>query len=590
MSESPRPQTLCEAFQRTAAIDPDAVALRTVGGAVEVTWGRYAERVRSIAAALAGLGVGRGDTVALMLVNRPEFHLVDVAALHLGACPFSIYNSSSPEQIEHLFANAATKVVISEAAFAARLLEAGAGCVVTVDDAPGTHSLAELEAGAAPIDFDATWRAVQPTDLATLIYTSGTTGPSKGVEITHEQALAQVWAVTEWLPIRFGDTSVSFLPSAHIAERGVMHYTQLAHGSTLTCVADPRQVALALPEVRPDYWGAVPSVWQRIRGALELGLTAQPEPVRKAVAAAVAAQEATRRGEEVPAELAAAVDAAAPVLGALRAKIGMDRVRWAVCGAAAVPAETLVFFGALGIEIYECWGMSEVSGIGISNAPGHRKIGSVGRAVPGTEVRLAEDGELLFRGRQNMTGYRALAEATAEAIDADGWLHTGDVATIDEDGYVSIVDRKKELIINEAGKNMSPANIELTVKAAAPLIGNVVAIGDARPYVTALIVLEADAAAAWAKDNGRPDASAAALAADPAVRETLESSVRAANLRLSRVEQIKRFRILDAFWAPASEELTPTMKLRRKPIAARYAAQIEDLYAPDPSPSVIDLR
>ncbi len=591
MTAGSQPRTLCEAFQRTARIDPDALALRTVGDTLRITWGDYAARVRTIAAALSGLGVTRGDTVAVMLVNRPEFHLVDTAALHLGACPFSIYNSSSPEQIEHLFANAGNKIVVTEPQFVPRLLASGAATVISIEPCDGAALLTDLESAADPaFDLEAAMAAVSPDDLATLIYTSGTTGPSKGVEITHAQALAQVFAISEWLPLEFGATSTSFLPLAHIAERGVGYYRQLVYGSTLTPVADPRQVVAALTELHPDHWGAVPSVWQRIRGALEMGIAEAPEPVRAAVAAAVDAAEIRGRGEEVPADLAAAVEAAAPVLDGLRAKIGLDKAPWLISGAAAIPVETLLFFSGIGVEIYEAWGMSEVSGIGIANAPGHRKLGSVGRALPGTEVRLAEDGELLFRGPQLMSGYRNLPEATAEAIDADGWLHTGDVATIDDEGYVRIVDRKKELIINSGGKNMSPANIEMAIKAAGPLIGNVVAIGDARPYVTALITLEADVAATWAAKNGRADASAAALAADPDVRAAIEVSVRAANERLSRVEQIKRFRILDVYWAPASDELTPTMKLRRKPIAGKYATQIEELYEAQPPPAVCSLR
>jgi long-subunit acyl-CoA synthetase (AMP-forming) len=585
------PRTLCEAFQRTARIDPEALALRTVGDTVRITWGEYAARVRTIAAALAGLGVSRGDTVAVMLVNRPEFHLVDTAVLHLGACPFSIYNSSSAEQIEYLFSNAGNKVVVTEPQFVPRLLAAGATTVISVEPCEGTQVLSELEAAAdAGFDLDAAWQAVSPDDLATLIYTSGTTGPPKGVEITHAQALAQVVAITEWLPLEFGWTSTSFLPVAHIAERGVGYYRQLVYGTSITPVADPKQVVAALTELHPDQWGAVPSVWQRIRGALEVGIADAPEPVRAAVAAAVQAAGLRSRGEAVPAELSAAVEAAAPVLDGLRAKIGLDRARYLISGAAAIPVETLQFFSAIGVEIYEAWGMSEVSGIGISNAPGHRKFGTVGRAVPGAEVRLADDGELLFRGPQLMSGYRNLPEATADAIDADGWLHTGDVATIDDEGYVTIVDRKKELIINSGGKNMSPANIETTIKAAGSLIGQVVAIGDARPYVTALITLDPDVAAAWAANHGRADASPGALAADPDVRAAIEGSVRAANERLSRVEQIKRFRILDTYWLPAGDELTPTMKLRRKPIAAKYAAEIEEMYAAEPPVAVCDLR
>ena len=238
----------------------------------------------------------------------------------------------------------------------------------------------------------------------------------------------------------------------------------------------------------------------------------------------------------------------------------------------------LEFFGAIGLPIQELWGMSELSCCGTIN-PERVKLGSVGPAVPGLELRLADDGELLCRGDQVMRGYRGEPQLTAEALDPDGWLHTGDIAHIDADGYVTIVDRKKELIINAAGKNMSPANIEAAVKGTSPLIGQVVVIGDRRPYNVALVVLDPDAGAAFAAQHGIPDGSVAALSTDENVRKTVSAAVGQANDRLSRVEQIKAFTILGVDWLPAGDELTPTMKLRRRPIAEKYAAEIEALYA-----------
>jgi len=579
------PRTLCEAFQRAAAVDPAAPALRTVDGGGEHSWGQYAARVRSIAAGLHALGVRPGDTVALMMVNRPEFHLCDTAILHLGATPFSIYNTSSPDQIEHLFASAGNQVVITESQFLDRLQAAGAPTVVNLGEAVGTLSLAELESSGDPaFDFEASWRAVRPDDLGTLIYTSGTTGPSKGVELTHAQLLAAVQALAEWLPVRFGDVCISFLPAAHIADRTINHYLAMTHGITVISVDNPRAVGAALPLVRPTIWGATPAVWQRIRAGLELALADGPAEVRDAVAAQVRRVEAERAGESVP---AAAVDGAP--LAALRERVGLDRVRWAACGAAPVPAETLVFFTALGVPIYEVWGMSETAGIATTNAPGHNRIGSVGRVVPGCAVKIDADGELLFAGPQVMRGYRGRAEATAEAIDAGRWLRTGDVARIDADGYVTIVDRKKEIIINAAGKNMSPANIETTIRAAAPLIAHAVAIGDRRDYVTALVVLDPEMAAAWAAERGRADSSASALAEDPEMQAAVAMGIQQGNAKLSRVEQVKRFRIVPDYWAPGGEVLTPTMKLRRRPIAERYAALIDELYAAAPPPAVCSL-
>ncbi len=557
------PRTLCEAFRRVARIRPDAQALGTPDGRVSLTWREYRGRVDSIAAALHTLGVRRGDTVALMMVNRPQFNLVDTAVMHLGATPFSVYNTSSPEQIEHLFANAGNEVLLAEPQFVPRLLDAGAKTVVSLTACPGALDLADLEAAADPgFDIEAAWRAVEPDDLATLIYTSGTTGPPKGVECTHAQLLAHSEAWGFCAPAGPEDVTISFLPAAHIAERAVVHCYQLRFGITVISVADPRAVGAALPVVRPTIFGAVPAVWQRMRGALEVAMQADP-----ALAAGIAAG--------VP-EVAAAV----------RRRLGLDRVRFAVSGAAPIPPETLEFFGALGVPLHEIWGMSETCGIGFTNTPGHNRVGTVGRVLPGCRATVADDGELLFAGPQLMRGYRNQPEATAEAIDAAGWLHTGDVATMDTDGYVRIVDRKKEIIINAAGKNMSPANIESAIRAAAPLIAQAVAIGDGRPYVTALIVLDPDAVAAWAAQRGLDPT---VVAGHPEVGAAVVAGVAAANLRLSRVEQVKRFRILPDFWAPGGEELTPTIKLRRRRIAERHARAIEELYAEPPGATVHNL-
>ena len=265
----PTARSLCEAFHATAAVNPDGVALRTPGGAVEVTWAEYAERVRRIAAGLAALGGAAGDTVALMMVNRPEFHLLDTAAMHLGATPFSIYNTSSPEQINFLFSNAGNRVVITEPQFIDRLLAARDGTAVeTIVCVEGSHpeamTLEQLEAGGDPgFDFEASWRAVEPEDALTIIYTSGTTGPPKGVELTHANILAETAAVQQVLPLLPGDRTTSYLPSAHIADRVIGHYLSITHGLQLTSVGDPRAVAAALPDVRPTVWGRCPGSGRR---------------------------------------------------------------------------------------------------------------------------------------------------------------------------------------------------------------------------------------------------------------------------------------------------------------------------------------
>lgn len=585
------PQTLCEAFQSTAAAYPDAVALRTPGDGVVITWRQYAERVRRIAAGLAKLGVRRGDTVGMMLTNRPEFHLVDTGAMHAGATPFSVYNTLAAEQLNYVLSNAGNRVMVCEEQFLPVLRAAIEGTaverIVCVDGSPeGTMSLRDLEASGDPdFDFNASWRAVEPGDLLTIIYTSGTTGPPKGVELTHANLLAEIEATRRILPCGPTDRIVSYLPDAHVANRWGAHYQSLASGMQITTLADLKQAITVLPEVRPTIFGAVPQVWYKLKAAIELALAEEPSPIKKRLANwAIGVGRRRARlesdGSPVPRALQAQHTLADRlVLGAVRKKLGLDQVRVAVSGAAAISPEVLEFVLGLGIPCCEGWGMSELSCLVTINRPDTIRIGTVGQAVEGATLKLADDGELLVSGPLVMKGYRGDPATTTEAIDSDGWLHTGDIATIDDDGYVRIVDRKKELIINAAGKNMSPSNIEGSIRAASPLIGGAVVIGNDRPYVVALLTLDPDAAAAFATRNGIHDGSPGDLASNPLVRAEIDRAVKAANEKLSRVEQVKKFTLLPAIWEPGGDEFTPTMKLRRKPIDSKYAREIEALYA-----------
>jgi len=583
-----QPTTLCEAFQQTAAIDPGAVALRTPGDAVSVTWREYAANVRQVAAGLAGLDVGKGDTVALLLTNRPEFAWVDAGAMHLGAVAFSIYNTSSPQQVAYLFGNADNRVVVTETALLPAVLASGAAVehVVCVDGKPDgvTMTLDELMAAGDPdFDFEAAWRAVEPDDLLTLIYTSGTTGPPKGVQLSHRNLLGVALAAMEVVDVRFGDRITSFLPAAHIADRASAQYFSAIRGVQITYVADPRKVAEALPDCRPTTWFAVPRVWEKIKLGVEAKVAAEQSPVKKKLATFALGMarknaEARLAGRELTGLDALGFQLADRlVLVKIRQALGMDQLKWAWSGAAAIAPETLAFFMGLGINVCELWGMSELAGAGTLNPPGKAKVGTVGPPLPGVELKIAEDGELLFKGPGVMLGYRKAPGQTVAAIDADGWLHTGDVATIDEDGYVTIVDRKKELIINSGGKNMSPSNIENTIKVTTPLLSAVAVIGDGRPYNVALVTLDPDAAAAYAEKSGIA-ADPAVLAKDAGLVAAVQAGIDAGNAKLSRVEQIKKFEVLPVFWLPGSDELTPTLKLRRRPIAEKYAAQIERLY------------
>ncbi|QBS38993.1 fatty acid--CoA ligase FadD11 [Nocardia sp. CS682] len=590
------PNTSCAAFQRVAAIDPDAVAVRSIGGAQSLTWRDYAAQVREVAAGLSALGIGRGDTVALMMANRVEFYPLEVGAQHAGATSFSVYNTLVPEQLNYVFGNAGNRVVFCEAQYVDRIRSCGVPIetIVCLDGTPpGTIGVDELKSlGRSDFDFEASWRAVQPDDIVTLCYTSGTTGNPKGVELTHANLLFDAHAFASVLPVDFGDRQTSYLPTAHMADRFTALYLQEVFGIQITVVPDRNQLLAALLDARPTIWGAVPRVWEKFKAALEFAVANEPDDATRAGlqwALGVAARKAGAglTGEPVDDALAAEwAKADAAVLSTLRAKLGLDQVKWAMSGAAPIPAETLGFFYGLGIPISEVWGMSEVTCIGSVSPPEQARLGTVGKLLPGLEATIAEDGEFLVRGPSIMRAYREEPVKTAEALDADGWLHTGDILTQDPDGYLRVVDRKKELIINSAGKNMSPANIENAIKAATPLIGSIATVGDQRPFNTALIVIDAETAEPYAAQHDLPDASAAALAADPGVIAEIARGVAAGNTKLSRVEQIKRFTVLPTFWEPGGDEITLTMKLRRKPIAAKYALDIDRLYTPDLLPGV----
>jgi long-subunit acyl-CoA synthetase (AMP-forming) len=531
--------TLCEAFQATASERAGQLAHRTFGGGLEFTFAEYAARVEAIARGLHTLGIGRGDTVALMLTNRPEFNLADTGAMHLGAVPFSIYNTSSAEQIEYVFRNAQNRVIVTERRFLPNVLAARTPelqHIVLVDgDGPGLLSLDELaQRRARGFDFNAAWRAVEPDDVVTLIYTSGTTGPSKAAQLTHGGVAFECRAVHALLPMAPGGRGVSYMPCAHVGDRVIAHYLcSLFFGTTLTSIADYRQVGAALAEVRPTAFGAVPRIWEKFKAALETAGIADPSRLPE------------------------------PAKAAVRARLGLDEVSWCISSAAPIATDVLHYFNGLGLPLLEGWGMSELSCFATMNPPGDVRVGTVGTALPGVELRLLEDGELLVRAPLVMKGYRGDPTRTEEALDGDGWLHSGDIARIDGDGYVTIVDRKKELIINSAGKNMSPANIEHRLRAASPLIAFAVCIGDRRPYNVALLVLDPDTSAAYGEEP---------------LRTALEAAVDAANSQLSRVEQIKRFAILPGDWQPGSDELTPTSKLKRRVIHEKYRSVIEELY------------
>jgi long-subunit acyl-CoA synthetase (AMP-forming) len=582
--------TVTEALRRTAAAHPQIVAVRTVDDSVSLTWAELLGRVEALAGGLWKLGVRRGDTVAIMLGNRAEFHIADLAAAMLGAAPFSIYTTYPAEEIRFLISDAGSRVAIVEPAFLPAVLEARAALpelehvIVVAGDAPeGTLALEAVEGSAPEFDVAAAAAEVTPDDLLTLIYTSGTTGRPKGVQLSHHNVMTAAKATDEIISFGPGARVISWLPAAHIAERMAHHYIPVVFAATITCCPNPREILSYLPQVRPTWFFAVPRIWEKLKAGLEAMQAAQPEAerrrVQEAIAAATERVRLRQRGDAVPDALETAVARADEQLFArVREMLGLDQAIAVNVGAAPTPVEVIEFFHALGIELAELWGMSETCGFGACNRPGAVRIGTVGPPSPGVEATLAPDGELLVRGEFVMRGYRNAPGKTSEALDSDGWLHTGDIAAIDADGYIKLIDRKKEIIINAAGKNMSPANIEAMIKSGSPLIGQACCIGDARPYNTALIVLDADFAPAWAAQQGLEGRSLEELAHEPQLVAAIQAGIDVANTHLARVEQIKKFTIVPGDWLPGGDELTPTMKLKRRPIAAKYQAEIESMY------------
>ncbi|MBH0775310.1 AMP-dependent synthetase/ligase [Nocardia bovistercoris] len=592
-------RTLPEAFQATAAQRPDATAVRSIDTGREYTWREYAATVEHIAAGLAALSVTRGDTVGLLLTNRPEFHFVDTAALHLGAVPFSLYNTLPAEQLGYICANAANRVLVTEQRFLPVVRRSGLRLahIVCVDARePGTLTLDRLMT-LRPRDFDldTVSTRVHPEDLATITYTSGTTGRPKGVELTHSNILAQLVGLGEHLPADHTDRIISYLPAAHIADRITAHYAALTRGIQVATLADPHRMAEALTTIHPTVVFGVPRVWQKTQAAVTTAVADAP-----GVTAGLARWALRVADQRATAEIAGGratfglrlrhrvADRIA--LSAIRAGTGLDMVRFAASGAAPIPVDTLRFFHGLGIPLTEVWGLSEAAGVSTTTTNPDPALGSVGRALRGTDIRLATDGEILVRGPMVMRGYRGEPNRTASVFLGGGWLRTGDLGALDSDGNLHIIGRKSEMIITDAGKNVAPNVIENAVKAVSFLVGQVMAIGDARPYLTALVTLDALAIAADAAAKGVVAADLADLAARPRIRELVTEAVIRANATVSRPEQIKRFVILDHTWEPGSAELTPKMTLRRTIIAQRYAELIEALYAPRPGPGIIEVH
>ncbi|GAA4600992.1 long-chain acyl-CoA synthetase [Actinoplanes octamycinicus] len=581
-ADTARGLTVPALLHRNATEFGDLPALSTLGAPGTLTWRELRDRVAATARGLAELGLGAGDRMLIMMSSRVEHWLVDLAAVHLGAIPSTVYATLAPAQLNYLAQHSGARIlVLEDEADLAKWepLPEHVEHVLLLD-----RDLPRLAAQPAdPETFEKTWRAVQPDQPVTLLYTSGTTGDPKGVVLTHHNVIYQSVVLEATVETPDHAPSLAYLPLAHIAERMLGVYNAIYRAGHVTICPDPAQLLAGLIAVRPISFFGVPRIWEKFVAGIQAQLAAADPAVRNAVdtarEVALQAYKLREAGQPLPPELATRLDLVdTRVLRPLRARLGLDNVVWPGSGAAPIPVEVLLYLAGIGIDVLEVWGMTETTGTATLNTPGSFRTGSVGRVNPGMELKLAEDGEILVRGPLVCAGYLRPDGGVEPVTDADGWLATGDVGTLDADGFLTITDRKKELIINSAGKNIAPAQIENLLRAH-PLIAQAVAIGDRRPYVTALIVLDEETVPAWAARQGITAATLEALATDPALLAEITAAVRAANDRLSRPEQVKRFHVLPTGWTPETGELTPTLKLRRRVVQDRYADAIDALYA-----------
>jgi len=588
-------RTVVTEFLATVAANPDTVAVRWKQGDDDwatLTFAQLAEKVAVAAGGLRELGVGVGDRVVLMMRNIPEFHWLDLAVLVLGGTPISIYNSSAPDQISYLVNHSGAKVAILEdTGFTSKFLEVRDQleslttivALVADGEAPDGVLGHSVVTNATPVDLAAETGNATPESLATIIYTSGTTGNPKGVMLSHYNLCWTAESLItsfEWKRSEsVGKRVVSYLPMAHIAERMTSHYSMISFGYEVTTCPDFGLLREYLVETRPNLIFGVPRVWEKFYGGVTAQLAADPERASQfndAVAAArpIAAKMAWGTESEEERSTFEFLDAVA--FSTVRGLLGLDECELAVTGAAPISPELLGWFRAVGIPLAEIYGMSESSGP-MTFAAKRVKQGSVGPAVPGTEVKIFDDGEVCIRGGNVFLGYLNEPEKSAEALDDEGWLHSGDIGVMDEDGYVTIVDRKKELIITAGGKNISPANLESALKGIS-LVGQAAAIGDNRPFVSALVVLDPEVAPVWAAANGVEFDSLAELATNPGVIAVIEAELVTVMSGFNGAEQVKKVKILGEEWMPDSDLLTPTSKLKRRGINARFADEIESLY------------
>jgi len=604
-------RTLCDELRQVAETAGDAWAYsdEAASGADagsrdgwrSMTWSQVRRRVLEVAAGFAGLGLAPGERVALMLPNRSEHVLADLGAVHAGGLGVTLYATLAPEQIAYVAGDCDARIaVLDGAAELARwqpILEQLPGIkrIIVRDPAacPAGDSYMTWDAlvalgrerlAAEPGEITARVAAIGPGDPLALLYTSGTTGNPKGVLLTHRNILYQMAAADAIGIVVPRVRWVSYLPLAHIAERMFSIYLAIGAVGHVHFCPDAAQLVRVVGKVHPTAFFGVPRVWEKIRTGIQALLAAeQDEGKRAAVARAMdigrryvtSCQYGQTTSPELEAEFRAADE---QVLEPIRGLLGLGEADPVFSAAAPLPPDVAAFFAGLGMKILDVYGMTETTGAFTANTPAEFRLGTVGRPYAGMEVTIAGDGEILARGPLTTPGYLNRPDLTDALIDADGWLHTGDIGTIDADGFASVTDRKKELIITAGGENIAPAAVENAL-VAHPLIGQALAYGDRRPYMVALLTLDGEVAPAWARARGITAGSLAALAADPQVLAEVAAGVAAANERLARVQQVKRWRLLPVEWTAETEELTPTLKLKRRVVHAKYADVLDCLYA-----------
>jgi long-chain acyl-CoA synthetase len=602
VSETPAPgppETVPALFFARAASQGDALALRRKERGVwqRVSWSQYALAVRRVAAALVAAGLRRGDRVAILGQNRPEWLYCHLGTMAAGGVTCGVYPSSSPEQIQYLLEHSGARVLFLEdeeqVEKALPVLGSTAVERAIVWDAKGLFGFADehlalfeqfVRQGSDILGADSAQvreaeAGVRPDDTAMIIYTSGTTGPPKGAMLSHRNILFMAAALMAANPASAEDEGVSYLPFAHIYENLVSLMLPLQAGSVVSFVEKPETLFQNLREVSPTVLAGVPRVWEKMASTVELRMQDSTWLKRKAYrwALGVGRRHARllREGHEPRSSLAHRI-ARVSVLAPLRRLLGLDRLRLGLCGAAPASPDLFEYFHALGVPLLEGYGQTESTGVISASRMGRARIGTVGEPLSGVEVHIAADGEVLTRGPHVFQGYFKDPELSAATVDADGWLHTGDVGAL-EDGHLRILDRKKDILITSGGKNVTPANIENALKWS-PYVQDAVVIGDRRKHLVALVLIDEENVVKYAQDHRIPFSTFEDLTGRPEVVRLIKAEVDVVNRKLSSVEEVKRFALLPRRFYEEDGDVTPTRKVKRRAIEKRYADLIESLY------------